>query len=280
MSLSPPDRIETAPLFPELLEGLLELLSGLGPPQWERPTVCRDWDVKAVALHLLGGEVGLLSRRRDGFTPGGGPEGFSGWDELVAFIDGLNHSWVHAARRLSPELLVDLLGHLGRQTCAYVAQLDPEAPGDVVAWAGEQPAPVWLEVAREYTERWHHQQQIRDALGRPGLRERLYLAPVIEAFVRALPRTLRDREAPLGTAVTLRVDGEAGGSWTCIRERGSWVLWSGAPDQAAAELVLPEDVAWRLFTKGLRPEEAGARGRASGDDDLALALLRTVSIIG
>jgi uncharacterized protein (TIGR03083 family) len=280
MSLSPPDQIATAPLFPELLQGLLELLSGLEPQQWERPTVCGDWDVKAVALHLLGDEVGLLSRRRDGFTPAGGPGGFAGWEELVAFIDGLNHSWVQAARRLSPALLVDLLGYLGRQTCTYVAWLDPEAPGDVVAWAGEDPAPIWLEVAREYTERWHHQQQIRDAVGRPGLRDPRHLAPVIEAFVRALPRTLRDRAAPLDTAVTLRVDGPAGGAWTCVREEGGWTLWSGTPDRVAAELVLPEDAAWRLFTKGLRPEEAGARGRATGDAELARALLHTVSIIG
>jgi uncharacterized protein (TIGR03083 family) len=280
MSLTPPGRVDTAPLFPELLRGLLELLSGLEPGQWEQPTVCGDWDVKAVALHLLGGEVGLLSRRRDAFTPPGGPEGFAGWDDLVAFIDELNHSWVRAARRLSPPLLVDLLGHLGRQTCTYVAGLDPEAPGDVVAWAGQEPAPIWLEVAREYTERWHHQQQIRDAVGRPGLREPRHLGPVIAAFVRALPRTLRDREAPLDTAVTLRVDGAAGGSWTCVREDGGWTLWSGSPGRASAELVLPEDVAWRLFTKGLRPEEAGARGRATGDADLARALLRTVSIIG
>lgn len=280
MSLRPPDRIETAPLFPELLRGLIELLSGLAPAEWERPTVCRGWDVKAVALHLLGGDVGLLSRRRDGFTPPGGPGASSGWDELVAFIDALNHSWVDATRRLSPGVLVDLLGHLGRQTCDYVAALDLDAPGDVVAWAGAGAAPVWLEVAREYTERWHHQQQIRDAVDRPGFRDRRYLGPVLDAFVRALPRTLRDRPAAAGTTVTLRVDGEAGGSWTCVRGERGWELAVGAPEQSGATLTLPEDVAWRLFTKGLGPGEAAALSRVTGDESLARALLGTIAIIG
>ena len=90
------------------------------------------------------------------------------WDDFVAFINDLNDVWVKATRRLSPAVLCDLLGFAGRQVCAYFDSLDPYADGGPVEWAGPEPAPVWLDLAREYTERWHHQQQIRDAVGKPG----------------------------------------------------------------------------------------------------------------
>ncbi|HEX3202686.1 MAG TPA: hypothetical protein VHW42_12245 [Actinomycetes bacterium] len=49
----------------------------------------------------------------------------------------------------------------------------PGRPGpvrgrDPVSWVGPDPAPNWLDVAREYSERWTHQQQIRDAAEIPG----------------------------------------------------------------------------------------------------------------
>ena len=53
----------------------------------------------------------------------------------------------------------------------------PHATDPVVIWAGSDPAPMWLRVAREYTERWHHQQQIREALGRAFLTEPQWFAP-------------------------------------------------------------------------------------------------------
>ena len=34
-----------------------------------------------------------------------------------------------------------------------------------VAWAGEERSPAWFDVARELTERWHHQAHIRLATG-------------------------------------------------------------------------------------------------------------------
>ena len=52
-------------------------------------------------------------------------------------------------------------------------------------WAtGRDPAPVWLDVAREYRERFVHQQQIREATGRPRLSPEL-TAPVLTAAAAA-----------------------------------------------------------------------------------------------
>jgi uncharacterized protein (TIGR03083 family) len=269
-------RIETLSLFPELLEGLLGLLRGLAPDDWMRPTVAGSWTVKDVASHLLGGELGILSRRRDGWTPGLPPASYA---ELVALIDGLNRSWVEAAGRLSPALLVELIEHTGRQSCAWFASLDPDAPGDSVDWAAPGPAPVWMELAREYTERWHHQQQIRDAVGQPGLCGPRHLGPVLDAFVRGVPRALEAVDRPEGTTLRLTVDGDHVAAWCFRREAGCWRLYAGA-GPTDATLTLPAEVAWRLFCKGVTPAVALSRGRLEGDDELCRAALRTVSILG
>jgi hypothetical protein len=45
----------------------------------------------------------------------------------------------------------------------------------------------WLDIAREYTERWVHQQQICEAVNKPGLTEATMTQPVIVAFVYSTP---------------------------------------------------------------------------------------------
>jgi len=268
-------------LFPGERAALLELLASLSEEEWGRPTVCAGWSAKDIALHLLGDDIGRLSRGRDAFSAAA----FTSFDggtfeaELLAFINRQNEVWVEAARRLSPRLLIDLLRWSGEETQRYFESLDLYALGEPVSWAGPQPAPVWLDVAREYTERWLHQQQIRDAVGRPGLKERRPFAPVLATFVRALPHTFRDVAAPEGAHVRLTITGDAGGAWSLVRGEGGWGLCArggGEPDVAVA---LGQETAWRLFTKGISGDEALAATTIEGHRALGLKVLDTVSII-
>src|SRR5262245_56493360 len=145
-----PEPIIVVDLFPEILAALLDLLGGLSEDEWAAPTVCPGWSVKDVAGHLLGGDVGMLSRGRDGSRHGGAA--IAGWADLVAFINRQNAEWVETARRLSPRLLCEMLRLCGEQVAAYFQSLDPHALGGAVSWAGPDPAPIWLDLAREYTE--------------------------------------------------------------------------------------------------------------------------------
>jgi uncharacterized protein (TIGR03083 family) len=271
-----PEPILTIGLFPELRQHLLELLVGLAPDEWALPTAAKKWSVKDVALHLLAGDIGILSRKRDAFTPGGP---ISGWEDLVALINRLNEEWVVATRRLSSRVLCDLLAHTGPQVEAYFASLDPFAVGGPVDWAGEEPAPVWLDLAREYTERWHHQQQIRDATGRPGLYEPHLFAPVLDAFVRALPHTFRNVAAEEGTLVQVTILGPAGGEWLLRRSATTWTLLSGSDSTAAAHVTVAGEDAWKIFTRGIRPDEALRRAEIRGNATLGAQVLKMVSVI-
>ena len=273
--MRPPEPVMVFDLLAEDRAALLQLLDTVDEDDWARPTACAGWSVKDVAGHILGGDLGNLSRRRDDYrseTPL--PD-----EDLVRFINHFNDDWVRAARRLSPHVVRDLLAAAGPPLFAYFASLDLAATGGPVSWAGPAPAPVWLDVAREYTERWHHQQHIRDAVGKPGQTERRFLHPILATFAYALPFTFHDADAPIGAVVHLHIRGEAGGDWSLAREPAGWRLAIGAPAAAAARVDIDQDSAWRLFTKGITSEQAQAAATLEGDHRLGIRLLDTVAII-
>ena len=275
-----PEAIVVAHLLPQLLERLLEVLEDLSPTDWMTASPCPGWSVHDVALHLLGDDVGQLSIERDSHEAS--LIQVDRWDQLVARLNEQNELWVAQTRRISPRLLCELLRFTGRRVNDYLTSLDPSSLGPSVSWAGPNPQPMWLHMAREYTERWHHQQQIREAVGRPLLTQPTMFAPVLATFVHALPRTYEHVRAPEGTIVRLTIEGDSGGTWYLTREGNVWALRVEADRESvkpAACLSIEQDDAWRLFTKTITPGRVQPRVRIGGSRDLALNALSTVSII-
>ena len=278
--------IDVVPRFAGERAALIELLVSLSPEEWGAPTICAGWSVQNIAAHLLGDDVGFVSSWRDGVRNPTFAEGLdvTRWDDLLTAIDRQNAEWLRATRRISPQLLVELLRVTGGAFRALVETLDPERPAGPVDWAGPEPAPVWLHLAREYSERWVHQQQIRDAVGQPGLTGRRWLGPVLAAFAQAVPRALDRTTAAPGASVRLIVDGEAGGTW--LFERGAH-RWAPAATGASsddgsptdAEVRMDADTAWRLFTKGITPGGAARKATLRGDATLAAAVLESVAVL-
>ena len=284
-SVRSPRSLRSTPSPSFLGSGLLcsTLLGDLSASDWEAPTVCPGWSVKDVAAHLLGDDIGRLSWGRDGYV---NPAFAAGLDiatlpGLVAAIDRQNAVWVTGARRISPRLLIELLEMTGELTEAYFTSLDMTALGMPVDWAGPEPAPVWLDVAREYTERWVHQQHIRDAVGKPGLKERRWFAPVLDAFVRGLPRVLRD--APVAGRHRAAADhhrrrrrrvGRAAARWRL--EAGDAAGHDGDGHGRARTRRSPGGSSRRAST----PHEARQAAHIDGDPDLAERVFATVSILG
>lgn len=273
--MQPVEPIIVVDLFEPMLDRLLQLLRGLSAREWSYATPCEGWSVKDLALHLLGDEIAQLSRGRDKDASSLLPPGA----DLVNRINRHNALWVEATRRMSPRLLCDLLDMTGHEVVQYFQSLDLMAMNGSVSWAGPDPAPVWFDVAREYTERWHHQQHIREAVGQPGLTEAAFLAPVLDTFARALPYTFRAVVAPEQTVVKLTVIGDAGRSWHVLKEEAHWSLFTKTPFAPTATVMLDQETTWKLFTKGIPKEQAKAKARIEGDEALASTLFDTVAII-
>jgi uncharacterized protein (TIGR03083 family) len=263
-------------LFPEMREELLQVLSGLSDEEWSLPTICDGWSVKDVAIHILADDIGYLSRHRDN---DGIDFSTDSWEELLRAINQQNDIWVRALRRASRRMLISLLEFTGAQFNDFMLSKSDDQGEISVAWAGNQAAPPWLEVAREYTEHWLHHQHICEAVDIESLKSRKYLHPVLAAFMHALPRTYESVHAPENTAIEIRVTGEAEDTWYLIREASAWGLYADTDISPEVVLEIPDDIAWRLFTKGISAEEAREHMMIEGDELLGSFLLQTVSII-
>jgi uncharacterized protein (TIGR03083 family) len=280
--MSAPERIDVRDLFPPERVALLDLLGNLTDEEWFLPTACTGWTVHDLSLHLLAVDVQNISGGRDRFAgpPDLPPTGdLADWDTLVTYINRRNAIWVEATRRISPRLVCELLAFTGRQFDAFLATVDMDALTIPVSWADPKPAPTWFHIAREYTERWVHQQQIRDAVDRPGFTEPRYFAPVLDTFARALPHALRDTRATSGTTVRLLIAGPAGGAWTALRTDDRWQLAVDRASPATATVTIDQNLAWRLFTKGVNPQDAAPQVQIAGDRYLAEPVLRMVTIM-
>lgn len=277
--MEPLSPIYTAHLYAPLHQELIRLLQGLAPADWLRPTVCAAWKVRDIVAHLLDVDIRRLSFLRDGLEPAPPEAPIDGYRALVDYLNRLNADWVKAARRMSPPVLIDLLAVTGPQVARYVESLDMEAPARFpVSWAGDEVSPNWFDAGRDYTERWHHQQQIRDAAGAPGLTAREWLFPVLDLFMRSVAHTYREVPAPAGTVIGFEIEGAAGGVWSLARGR-EWRLFGGAADGPACTIRLDQDTAWRMFTKGIDGAEALRRATVEGAAPLARPFLGSLAVM-
>jgi uncharacterized protein (TIGR03083 family) len=274
---SGPGPILCAHLLRKVDAKLLELLGSLRPDEWDLQTVAPEWRVRDVAAHLLDTVLRKLSLVRDGWLME--QAAIQSPQDLVALINRLNREGVTVYRRLSPTILMSLMSVACRENAQFHEALDPFAPAAFgVSWAGEERSLNWFDTARELTERWHHQQQIRHATGRPGLMIPELYHPVLDCFMRGLPFAYRRVEAAPGTMVRAEVSGECGGVWQIRRETAGWLLIKPG-DRWDSRIVVPQEIAWLVFTKGIRRDEAERQVRIEGDQDLGLRVLDLTAIV-
>ncbi|MFN0112037.1 MAG: maleylpyruvate isomerase N-terminal domain-containing protein [Blastocatellia bacterium] len=272
--------IFVADLFGEIHEELLTLLRGLSAEDWYKPTVAGSWQVRDIVAHLLDSDIRRLSFQRDNAPMVPPDQPIESYADLVGFLNQLNADWVKAAKRISPQLLIEFLAITGAEVTRLFKSLDPYSPALFsVAWAGEEASLHWFDVAREYTEKWHHQQQIRDAVGATALYDRKWLHPVLDAFVRALPVNYKNTQAEAGTQISFVITGEAGGVWTLVKRTGDWQLFVGVADKVVCRIEFDQDTAWRLMTKGLSRDQAKLKLFVQGDAVWAEPLLGTLAVM-
>lgn len=279
-ALAPLPPLDPRGSFRPLGRALIELLSRLDAEQWQLATVCAKWRVRDIAAHLLDSGCRRLSFDRDRHPVPPAPTPIRGPRELVAFLDQLNADWVAASWRLSPALLVELLGAVETALAAWVEGVDLDQPALFpVAWAGDGEQRAWLDLARELTERWLHQHQIRLAVGAPPLADPHIDGQVFDAFARAWPVGLAGCGEPPGTRVAVALAGPAPRQYTLLRGEHGWQLLGGLDPLAEACVGLDAETAWLALTKGITGAEAGRRAVVDGRRDLAQALLGTLAVM-
>lgn len=271
--------IKTLHLFRPLNDKLIFLLSHLEKSDWNKKTVALKWTVKDVTAHLLDTSLRTISLYRDQFEiPTEGT--IASYSELVDFLNEMNADWVKALKRLSPQLLIEFLSSTHEAFITCLEKLDSSDTSRFsVAWAGEETSVNWFHIAREYTERWHHQQQIREAVNQPAILTKEFYYPVLDTFMRALPFQYESTDAPEGTVVEIRIDSPAGGTWFVEKKSQKWDLLPSPGRDGQVKINIPVELSWKLFTKAVNYEEIKANVSITGDIHLARPALQMLPVM-
>ena len=268
-----------APLLRRVDAKLIDLLRDLRPDEWDIQTIAPAWKVRDVAAHMLDTPLRKLSMVRDHcFVE---QVQLRTAQDVLDFVNRVNREGVAVYRRLSPSVLIELMDLACRQSADFHESLDPFAPAVFnVSWAGESTSLNWFDTARELTERWHHQQQIREATHRPGIMTPELYHPVLDCFMRGLPHAFQTVGAPIGFVLRLEILGNCGGVWLLKKTNTDWSFVPDAPDQPAALVKIPQEIAWRVFTKGIHRPQAIAQSSIEGDHELGERVFHLTAIVG
>ena len=239
-------------------DALLSLGEELSDDDWDRPTPCPGWSVAAQYAHMIGTESMLLGRPNPDVDP-------RRPDHVLNDIGGFNEVWVVA---LAGRARKDVLADFAEVTSARLAALSAMTEDDFAA-------PSWTPVGKADYRRfmqvrvfdcWVHEQDIRDAVGRPGHEEGPAAEQSLDEIVRALGFVL-GKKAGLGAdqTVTLRLTGptERELNVEVVDGRARVVERLTGGDEATTTLSLSSSALARLACGRVDPDEVLA-GTASG----------------
>lgn len=272
--------IPTIHLFPPLDQLLIELLQSLSTEDWGLQTLAPAWKVKDVAAHLLAGNIRNLSISRDSFYDPGAAT-ISSYQDVVDYLNLINHDWVKAMQSVSPQMLITLLSITNSLYSDHLAKLNPLVKSVFpVAWAGEDESQNWFHIAREYTEKWHHQQQIRHAIGQASpLFTKTFFTPYLDTSLRAVPYHFRKLDAAHGDTFSLMVSGEGGGEWHFMYEKDKWIAMAETPSYSVAKIYIDDQVIWRMLSNEISVDELKNRTMVSGKKEIVDAFLGMTAVM-
>ena len=276
-----PDKIEVRHLFPELYSELIELLQNLSADEWNYSTSSSKWSVKDIVAHLIDTDLRRISYQRDHLIPPTSNKRVNDFNNIVEYLNYLNNTWIDASKRLSPAILIDLLNYVKIEMPKLLNSLDMEGKAlFAVWWAGEDESKCWFDIAREYTEKWYHQQQIREAVGKPLLVSQKWIQPLIDTFIRGLVPTVYKKIFPdkNNVSVVLEVEDILEGKWI-LKKNNTWELFVGEEINYTSKVVMSADTTWRMFTKNISKETAKERIAIYGDVELGQAILELTTVV-
>lgn len=269
--------IPTLHLFLPLDQKLIRLLKSLSPEDWKKPTLAKLWTVKDVAAHLLDGNLRTLALSQDYL--GDPPSEIKSYRDLVDYLNRLNADWVRAMKRVSPNTIIELLEVTQQPVIDYYHSLNLWAPAPfAVSWAGEYESQNWFHIAREYTERWHHQQQIREVVDKQEIMDNEFFSPLIQTFMMALPYSYRDTLAPDGSVISVKVGHPSNQEWKILSDQKKWGFTDSRKNPDTV-IEMSGDTAWKLFTKALTETAVTEKIKISGNTDLGKPILKMLSVM-
>lgn len=266
------DRDHIVDALNEEWDALVGLAAELAPADWDQPTDLPGWTVKDCYAHIVGTESILLGRAApDVEVPDDIPH-------VHNELGRANEAWVIAHRdRSGAEVLAELAEVVTERRSALQA-MDQEA-FDQPSWtpAGEDTYGRFMRI--RVLDQWFHEQDVREAAGRPGHLEGLAPELVLDEMAAALGYVVgKQAGAPPGTSVRFDLKGPMSDTLDVVVSDRARVVdqLSGEP---TVTLMLPGATFCRV-AGGRRPwDHPWVRSAVTiwGDDDLGRQILSNLA---
>jgi uncharacterized protein (TIGR03083 family) len=239
------------------------LLRSLTDDEWEAPTALPGWAVRDVVAHLIGTEA-MLCGETAPEAPGDGDRPAHVRNDIGAF----NERWVAALRPLSPAAVLERFGAVTTQRVAALRAMSQD-DFDAPAWTPVGQATYGRFMQIRLFDCWLHEQDIRQAVGRPGHQGGPCAEGSIDEVVRALGFIIGKRAgAPAGSRITFDLTGPAARTvHVSVDDRAAVVERLDAP--ATATLRMPAELFVRLAGGRVDPQAGLDQVELDGEEDLA-----------
>ncbi|ALG11137.1 maleylpyruvate isomerase family mycothiol-dependent enzyme [Kibdelosporangium phytohabitans] len=255
-------KAQTVQALAEEWSSIDNLLAELPTAHWATPTCLPGWAVQDVIAHIVGTELSLTGEQAP-------------TDETVRElphvhndIGAMNECWVRWMRAQSPAEVhrrYRKVTATRAETLAAMSEEDFNAP----SWTPAGPGTYARFMRIRLFDCWMHEQDVREAINRPGNESGLCAELAIEETTAALGYIVgKKAQAPQGTSVTIELTGPVTRQMHVLVD-GRAALVDTLPAEATATLTMPST----LFTRvagGRIPAEIGlAEATTKGDRELA-----------
>ncbi len=241
---------------------LERLLSDLDDEEWSRPTALPGWDVRDNVAHIIGTEAML-----EGEAAPAAEIDRDAHPHVRNDIGAFNEQWVQSLRTETPSALLNRFRELAaRRRLA----LDGMAPDD---WDAESFTPAGRDTYGRFMrirvfDCWMHEQDIRDALDRPGGEGGPAACMAIEEMATAMGFVVgKKAAAPSGSRVRFELTGPAARRIDVEVEERAKVVddLSGPP---TVTLTMPAGLFARLGGGRADPDRHRSEVTIDGDTEL------------
>lgn len=253
----------------EVWASLDDLLDGLTAEQWSAPTPLSGWDVRDNVAHIIGTEAML----------NGDPAPDVAIDREARphvrnDIGAFNEQWVESMRSTPPAEVLDRFRVI---TTNRLAVLDAMNQDD---WEAESFTPAGKDTFGRFMQIrvfdcWLHEQDIRDAVGRPGDESGLPVEVMLDELATALGFVVGKKAgAQPGDRVTFALtDGGAVVRELHVEVTERAMLVDRLHLPATLTLTMPVGVMTRRCAGRVGSDELVDRIDIDGDEDLARRIL-------
>jgi uncharacterized protein (TIGR03083 family) len=255
-------------LLRQTWDDVVALCGDLRDDQWKQPTDLPGWSVQDNIAHMIGTEMMLQGEQAPLADIGHAPY-------VRNDIGKFNEQWVVLYRNRSG---ADTLADFRRVTQRRLDALEqlPAEKWDEEGFTPEGPGPYRQFMEIRVFDCWFHDQDIREALDRPGFLD----SPAADLSVgRIPPKGLpyivgKKAGAPQGATVVFTVTGDTP-LVASIRVDGRAALLPEVPDAPTTALTLDRRTFTRLAGGRWSGDQARARGSVeiAGDEDLGARIV-------